>query len=84
MRYGGDVAVAEQWKNRMIKGRSGDLDLPGLRQLPVFRNDHGADFALLAPHPGLVFKVEIPPLFHQPPDFRIVLQKLLVEPRQLG
>ena len=47
---GGDIGIAQQRQNRMIVGRSGDLDVPARGEVAVDRQHASEGFFLFARH----------------------------------
>ena len=76
------IAVADEWKNWMIKGRSGYLDGPTLGRIGIGRQNSGQHLPLLLDDKALVLEREIASFFHQFAYFRL-FEKVFVKPSKL-
>src|SRR5262245_37113342 len=75
------MGIAQQRQNRVIEGRSRDLDASFLRRLGVSRQHTFHQRDLVADDESLVFQGIVAPLSHQFSNFGLV-QKKFVKPRE--
>ena len=84
MRDGGDIGIAQQRQNRVIKGSGRDLDLAARREIAVHRQHRRQRLALLGDHPLLIGERIIAPFADQLPQLFVLGENIFIEPCELA